>query len=170
MKASFTNKARDVLIRGTQSITLSVDLWVHYLTVFIPIIDKDQSSQEAMDLFDEAIKSCGQEFKSDPIWHMYFNWLDKNHMYKKMQTVYDKLFKVPIKHLLKYFSSFEKFVFKCHPAVILSLEEYEDHLKEIGLRDQKKNTSANSGSFELDSKEHCITPVIQHRSMHYNIN
>lgn len=92
-----------VFERGLKAISLSVDLWIHYLT------HVKQSHAENEDFirsqFERAVTACGLEFRSDKLWEAYIKWETENKRLNNVISVYDRLLTTPTQG---YSSHFDK--------------------------------------------------------------
>lgn len=82
-----------VFERGLKAISLSADLWIHYLTHVKANYTGDMEHIRAQ--FERAILSCGLEFRSDKLWEAYIKWETENQDLKRVIGIYDRLLATP---------------------------------------------------------------------------
>jgi len=118
-----------VFRRGLAAISLSVDLWIHYLNYCKAA--HEQQPEYIRTQYEAATLACGLEFRSDKLWEHYLHWeLELNEL-RNVLVVYDKVISTPTQKYQEHFSSFKEFVQKHAPEDILSSEEYTDIKNEV---------------------------------------
>lgn len=82
-----------VFERGLKAISLSADLWIHYL---IHVKSSHANDTEYIRTqFERAIDSCGLEFRSDKLWEAYIKWETENKDLRRVIGIYDRLLSTP---------------------------------------------------------------------------
>lgn len=89
--------------RGLKAISLSVDLWIHYITY---CKDSHGDNHEfILGQFERALNACGLEFRSDKLWEAYIRWELEGKRFKNVTAIYDRLLATPTQG---YNSHFDK--------------------------------------------------------------
>ncbi|CAL8111822.1 unnamed protein product [Orchesella dallaii] len=113
-----------VFRRGLAAISLSVDLWIHYLNYCKAA--HEQQPDYIRGQYEAATQACGLEFRSDKLWEHYLQWEQELNELKNVMSVSDKINSTPTQKYLEHFQSLKDFVGKHPPEDILSLEEYTE--------------------------------------------
>lgn len=64
--------------RGTQSIPLSIDLWISYVSYLKSVMetgDMEENQKHVREVYEEAIKQAGLDMRSDNLYNDYLQWL-----------------------------------------------------------------------------------------------
>jgi len=70
--------AVEVYKRGTQSIPLSIDLWISYVSYLKSVMetgDMEENQKHVREVYEEAIKQAGLDMRSDNLYNDYLQWL-----------------------------------------------------------------------------------------------
>lgn len=118
-------KAEQTFERGVAAIPLSVDLWIHYIN-FVKLHFKDEEGYYAKvkNLFERAIESSGQDFRSDRLWDMFVTWELENKNLKEVTAIYERVLQVPTQLYGHHFEKFQEHVKTHLPKDILSTDEF----------------------------------------------
>ncbi|KAG8146636.1 putative Pre-mRNA-processing factor 39 protein [Naja naja] len=114
----FIKETEEVFQRGLQSIPLSMDLWIHYITFLQSTLDMNQpdSAQKICGTFEAAVAAAGVDFRSDKLWEMYVEWQKDQGDLKAVTSIYDRVLSTPTQLYSHHWEN--------HPPVdILSMEE-----------------------------------------------
>ncbi|EDO33251.1 predicted protein, partial [Nematostella vectensis] len=116
--------AKEVFEQGVKAIACSVDLWVHYLNFSSQATKGQPDGPEIMRrLFERAIATAGQDFRSDKLWDAYIEWEKSQGQLQRVTALYDKLFTVPTQNYAQHFEKFKEHI-NTHPvASVLQTEE-----------------------------------------------
>lgn len=130
-----------VFQRGLSAIPLSVDLWIHYMTYLkthhTDDVDRIRSK------FEEGLKMCGLEYRSDRLWDHYIKWeIDQNKLLNA-SNIYNRLLTTQTLGYVQHFENFKEFVNKHASDQILSVKEY------LELRQKVVESLRLNGSGEL---------------------
>lgn len=130
-----------VFHRGLKAIPLSVDLWIHYMTYlktyYTDNVDFIRSK------FEEGLKTCGLEYRSDRLWDHYIKWeIDQNKLANAFD-IYNRLLATQTLGYLTHFENFKEFVNKNELDKFLNATEY------LELRQRIAEGLRISGSGEL---------------------
>ncbi|KAM8939230.1 pre-mRNA-processing factor 39-like [Pelodytes ibericus] len=125
----FKNPAgvEEVYSRGLQSIPLSVDLWIHYITYLNNTLDitLPESIEKLRETFKAAVNAAGMEFRSDKLWDMYIRWERDQKNYRAATGVYDHVLNIPTQLYRQHFDSFKELISSVPINEILSPEEFQ---------------------------------------------
>ncbi|XP_072102043.1 pre-mRNA-processing factor 39-like [Mobula birostris] len=125
-RLGFTKEAEEVYQRGLQSIPLSVDLWVHYITFLQEILEptSPDTSVKLRSVFEMALAAAGTDFRSDRLWDLYVNWEKEQGNLKAVTAIYDRLLSIPTQLYSHHFEKFKEHVQSYSPKDILSTDEF----------------------------------------------
>lgn len=128
-KQSGAEKALEVFERGTKAISLSVELWLHYITFYTEEFGKLENGEEGIrGVFEKAINACGKDFRSDKLWDTYISW--EENLIKKT-ALYDRILQIPTQLYSHHFENFKHHVLSHHPKEILTLDNFLQLRKEV---------------------------------------
>ncbi|XP_032455145.1 pre-mRNA-processing factor 39 isoform X20 [Nasonia vitripennis] len=116
------DRVQTVFDQGLKSISLSVDLWLHYINHCKVAFEKDE--EKMREQYERAIKACGLEFRSDRLWESYLKWETDNKRYSKVMGIYDRLLTTPTLGYMSHFESFQEFVTTNSPNKILNVDDF----------------------------------------------
>lgn len=149
--------AFEVVERSVTAFPLSVDLWVHYVNLFIKF--KGKNEKEVIPLFERAISNCGMDFNSNDLWQLYISWLSSHRDLAEVTAVYDRLIATPTSMLKKHFQDFTSFVEDNNPICIVSKQEYNFYMSENVLHSVETNSEDKCANIQVekgfDSVEVC---------------
>ena len=119
-----------VFERGIQAISLSADLWIHYLNHVKGEFGNKPEFVRAQ--YERAIEACGKEWRSDKLWDHYVKWeiqLEKekevgSKNYKRVVALYDRILQNPTQGLSHQFDMFKDFVKEHSPRNILEVNDF----------------------------------------------
>lgn len=124
-KLCSVEKAEETFERGVAAIPLSVDLWIHYINfVKMHFKDEDHYYAKVKNLFERAIESSGQDFRSDRLWDMFVTWELENKNLKEVTAIYERVLQVPTQLYGHHFEKFQEHVKTHLPKDILSTDEF----------------------------------------------
>jgi len=152
-KHGMFDRAEQVFKNGVKSISISIDLWVHYVNFTVQQKkDVPNGDVEIRNLFNSAIDAAGMEFKSNKLWDAYIHWERSLGNLKKITEIYDRLIKTPNHQYIKNWQKFKEHLENNAPADILSTEEYMKTMHELDIVAPGLTSEAlNSSSAEDDS-------------------
>ncbi|XP_048371187.1 pre-mRNA-processing factor 39-like isoform X1 [Sphaerodactylus townsendi] len=121
----FIKETEEVFQRGLQSIPLSMDLWIHYITFLESTLDMNlpDSLQKIRGTFESSIAAAGVDFRSDKLWEMYVEWEREQGNLKAITAIYDRVLTMPTQMYSHHWERFKEHVASHHPKDILSTEE-----------------------------------------------
>ncbi|CAB4056541.1 PRPF39 [Lepeophtheirus salmonis] len=128
-----------VFERGIASISLSADLWIHYLNHVRTVYDEDFIRTQ----YERAVGACGLEWRSDKLWDHYVKWEISIKCFEKVLCLYDRILKNPTQGLTHQFEMFRDFVKEHKPKEILSQTEFLSLRKEV-LQSLEQEESSKS--------------------------
>ncbi|RWS24439.1 pre-mRNA-processing factor 39-like isoform X3, partial [Leptotrombidium deliense] len=99
----------------------SIEIWIHYLTMFSNL---NKDNKEVMTTFQCALNHCGDDYRSDPLWKLYLNWLQTRGLFKEVITVFDKMLQTPTYASKSYFYEFDAFLKNHSVYDVLCEQEY----------------------------------------------
>ncbi|CAG5107059.1 Similar to prpf39: Pre-mRNA-processing factor 39 (Danio rerio) [Cotesia congregata] len=111
-----------VFDNGLQAISLSVDLWLHYINHCKSIYEEDE--EKMREQYERAIEACGLEFRSDRLWESYIKWETEGKRFSRVTALYDRLLCVPTLGYMTHFESFQEFVSVNSPNRILNVDDF----------------------------------------------
>lgn len=124
-------KCEVVFQRGLKAIPLSVDLWIHFLT-YLKINHTDDVDR-IRSMFEEALETCGLEYRSDRLWDHYIKWeIDQNKLLNA-SNIYNRLIATQTLGHMQHFENFKEFVNKYSPDQILNAKDYLELRESIRL-------------------------------------
>ena len=106
-------KCMAVFERGIQAISLSADLWIHYLNHVKG--EFGNKPDFVRDQYERAVDACGKEWRSDKLWDHYVKWeiqVEKekevgSKNYKRVVALYDRILQNPTQGLSHQFDMFK---------------------------------------------------------------
>ncbi|XP_067831781.1 pre-mRNA-processing factor 39-like isoform X2 [Heptranchias perlo] len=125
-RLGFTKEAEEVYQRGLQSIPLSVDLWVHYITYLQEILEptSPETPVKLRSVFEMALAAAGTDFRSDRLWDLYVSWEKEQGQLKAVTAIYDRVLSIPTQLYSHHFEKFKEHVQSYSPKDILSTDEF----------------------------------------------
>ncbi|XP_076063092.1 pre-mRNA-processing factor 39-like isoform X2 [Oratosquilla oratoria] len=113
-----------VFEQGIRGVSLSVDLWLHYLTF---VMEQYTDNEEFVrQLFERAIDVCGLDFKSDKLWEMYISWESAGKRWKNVTLLYERLLATPLCKYLTHWQKFKEHVRSHLPSEVVGVDEFLD--------------------------------------------
>ncbi|XP_010187780.1 PREDICTED: pre-mRNA-processing factor 39-like, partial [Mesitornis unicolor] len=90
-------QAEEVFERGLQSIPLSMDLWIHYISYLQSTLDMNlpESTQKIRGVFEAAVAAAGMDFRSDKLWELYVEWEREHGDLRAVTGIYDRVLSMP---------------------------------------------------------------------------
>ena len=144
-----------VFERGIKAISLSADLWIHYLNHVRSEFGSKPDFVRAQ--YERAVDSCGKEWKSDKFWDHYVKWEiqmekdkeigEKN--YAKVIKLYERILQNPTQGLNQQFDMFKEFVKEHEPKDLFEPTEFLDLRKEILASLKKETESGSEGNWPI---------------------
>ena len=146
-------KCMNVFERGIKAISLSADLWIHYLN---HVKTEFSSKPDFVRIqYERAIEACGKEWRSDKLWDHFVKWevlvekekdggtktSPKN--YSKVMALYDRILKNPTQGLSHQFDMFKDFVKEHEPRNLLDVTDFLALRKDV-LSSIKKSEDTDS--------------------------
>ncbi|XP_063001860.1 pre-mRNA-processing factor 39-like isoform X2 [Elgaria multicarinata webbii] len=121
----FIKETEDVFQRGLQSIPLSMDLWIHYISFLQNTLDMNlpDSAQKICGTFESAVAAAGVDFRSDKLWEMYVEWQREQGDLKAITAIYDRVLSTPTQLYSHHWEKFKEHMASHHPRDTLSTEE-----------------------------------------------
>ncbi|XP_041035835.1 pre-mRNA-processing factor 39-like [Carcharodon carcharias] len=125
-RLGFTKEVEEVYQRGLQSIPLSVDLWVHYITYLQEVLEatNPETPAKLRSVFEMALAAAGTDFRSDRLWDLYVNWEKEQGQLKAVTAIYDRVLSIPTQLYSHHFEKFKEHVQNYSPKDILSTDEF----------------------------------------------
>ncbi|XP_066426749.1 pre-mRNA-processing factor 39-like isoform X3 [Molothrus aeneus] len=118
-------RAQQVLERGLQSIPLSLELWLHYISLLQSSLDpaRPESAQRVRGAFEAALAAAGMDFRSDKLWESYLEWERERGDLRAVTAIYDRLLSMPTQLYSHHWERFKAHVLQHPPGAILTPEE-----------------------------------------------
>ncbi|XP_051166626.1 pre-mRNA-processing factor 39 [Leptopilina boulardi] len=129
---------------GLKAISLSVDLWIHYINHCKVIYEKDEKKMREQ--YENAISACGLEFRSDKLWESYIKWETEGKRLSKVTAIYDRLLTIPTWSNSTHFDSFQEFVSSNAPNQILSVDDFLSLRSEVKLLLKSEDVTPSSSA------------------------
>ncbi|XP_076226200.1 pre-mRNA processing factor 39 [Nomia melanderi] len=132
-----------VFDQGLKAISLSVDLWLHYINHCKTVYEKDE--EKLREQYERAIQACGLEFRSDRLWESYIKWELEGKRFSRVTALYDRLLCTPTLGYISHFDAFQEFVSSNLPNRILSVDDFlalRAEVKALLKSDDNSTTSA----------------------------
>ena len=124
-------KCMMVFERGIAAISLSVDLWIHYLNHVKSEYEEEQP-EFVRAQFERAVAACGHEWRSDKLWDKYVKWeATERKDLKKALCLYDRIIQNPTQGLSHQWEMFRDFVKEHNPKDMLEVEDFLAMRKEV---------------------------------------
>ncbi|XP_046628060.1 pre-mRNA-processing factor 39 [Neodiprion virginianus] len=111
-----------VFDQGLKAISLSVDLWLHYINHCKTVYENDE--EKLREQYERAIEACGLEFRSDRLWESYIKWELEAKRLSRVTALYDRLLSTPTLCYLSHFEAFQEFVSSNLPNKILNVDDF----------------------------------------------
>ncbi|KAM8793749.1 pre-mRNA-processing factor 39-like [Eudromia elegans] len=124
-RCDFPREAEQVFERGLQSIPLSMDLWIHYISFLRSTLDTTlpESVHKIRSVFEAAVAAAGMDFRSDKLWELYVEWEREQGELRAVTGIYDRLLSMPTQLYSHHWEKFKEHVLQNSPRDILSPEE-----------------------------------------------
>ncbi|KAL0116599.1 hypothetical protein PUN28_009913 [Cardiocondyla obscurior] len=116
------DNVQTVFDQGLKAISLSVDLWLHYINHCKTVYEKDE--EKLREQYERAIQACGLEFRSDRLWESYIKWETEGKRLSRVTALYDRLLSTPTLGYTSHFEAFQEFVSSNLPNRILSVDDF----------------------------------------------
>ncbi|XP_014822049.1 PREDICTED: pre-mRNA-processing factor 39-like [Calidris pugnax] len=118
-------ETEEVFERGLQSIPLSMDLWIHYISYLQSTLDMNlpESIQKIRGVFEAAVAAAGMDFRSDKLWELYVEWEREQGDLRAVTGIYDRVLSMPTQLYNHHWEKFKEHVLHNPPKDILSPEE-----------------------------------------------
>ncbi|XP_061204613.1 pre-mRNA-processing factor 39-like isoform X1 [Neopsephotus bourkii] len=118
-------ETEEVFERGLQSIPLSMDLWIHYISYLQSTLDMSlpESIQKIRGVFEAAVAAAGMDFRSDKLWELYVEWEREQGDLRAVTGIYDRVLSMPTQLYNHHWEKFKEHVLHNPPKDILSPEE-----------------------------------------------
>ncbi|XP_026674296.1 pre-mRNA-processing factor 39 isoform X2 [Ceratina calcarata] len=132
-----------VFDQGLKAISLSVDLWLHYINHCKTVYEKDE--EKLREQYERAIQACGLEFRSDRLWESYVKWELEGKRLSRVTALYDRLLCTPTLGYISHFDAFQEFVSSNLPNRILNVDDFlalRAEVKALLKSDDNTSTSA----------------------------
>ncbi|XP_065510115.1 pre-mRNA-processing factor 39-like [Caloenas nicobarica] len=115
----------EVFERGLQSIPLSMDLWIHYISYLQSTLDMNlpESAPKIRGVFEAAVAAAGLDFRSDKLWELYVEWEREQGELRAVTAIYDRVLSIPTQLYSQHWERFKEHVLHHPPKDILSPEE-----------------------------------------------
>ena len=147
-------KCMAVFERGIQAISLSADLWIHYLNHVKG--EFGNKPDFVRDQYERAVDACGKEWRSDKLWDHYVKWeiqVEKekevgSKNYKRVVALYDRILQNPTQGLSHQFDMFKDFVKEHSPRNILDVNDFLAVRREALASMNNKKSSKNETDTE----------------------
>lgn len=128
------DRVLQIFQNGVKSISVSIDLWVHYLNFYIhQNRDRPNGESEIRKLFNSAIETAGLDFKSNKLWDAYIQWEKSMGNLKRVTEIYDRLIATPNQQYIKNWTKFKHHLESNSPADVLTTEEYMKVMHELDI-------------------------------------
>ncbi|XP_068110255.1 pre-mRNA-processing factor 39 isoform X2 [Hyperolius riggenbachi] len=169
--------------RGIQAITLSVDLWIHYLQFLKETLDpaEPETCTTLRGTFEHAIMSAGLDFRSDKLWEMYINYETELGNLSGVTSIYSRLLSIPTQMYAQHFQKFKEHIQGNLPREFLTPEKFVEMRKELAAMSQQigvkieyptgleEITDPAKRTTEVENMRHRIIEVHQ-EILNYNEN
>ncbi|KMQ86887.1 pre-mrna-processing factor 39 [Lasius niger] len=133
-----------VFDQGLKAISLSVDLWLHYINHCKIVHEKDE--EKLREQYERAIQACGLEFRSDRLWESYIKWELEGKRLSRVTALYDRLLSTPTLGYISHFEAFQEFVSSNLPNRILSVDDFLALRAEVKALLKSDDTTATSAA------------------------
>ncbi|XP_066845427.1 LOW QUALITY PROTEIN: pre-mRNA-processing factor 39-like [Anser cygnoides] len=109
-------ETEEVFERGLQSIPLSMDLWIHYISYLQSTLDMSlpESIQKIRGVFEAAVAAAGMDFRSDKLWELYVEWERERGDLRAVTAIYDRVLSMPTQLYSHHWERFQEHV-RLHP-------------------------------------------------------
>ena len=169
-KGDEPEKCMMVFERGVKAISLSADLWIHYLN-HVREVYKDQPDFIRAQ-YERAMFACGREWRSDKLWDHYVKWETKivdgtgeegddapgnegEKHYDRVVKLYGRILRNETQGLSHQFDMFRDFVKDHAPKQLLEINEFlamrKEVLASLAKEKRKRAREENDGSDKEDS-------------------
>lgn len=133
-KHGMFDRAEQVFRNGVNAISISIDLWVHYINFTIQQKKELPNGEAAIrNLFNYAIASAGMEFKSNKLWDNFIQWEKSQGNLRRVTEIYDQLIATPNQQYIKNWQKFKEHLETNAPVDVLSTEEYMKTMHELDI-------------------------------------
>ncbi|XP_077319687.1 pre-mRNA-processing factor 39 isoform X1 [Lithobates pipiens] len=132
-------EADEVYRRGIQAITLSVDLWIHYLQFLKETLDPadPETCNTLRGTFEHSIMSAGLDFRSDKLWEMYIAYETEQGNLSGVTSIYSRLLSIPTQLYAHHSQRFKEHIQSNLPRDFLTSEKFIEMRKELADMSQQ---------------------------------
>ncbi|XP_040188805.1 pre-mRNA-processing factor 39 isoform X2 [Rana temporaria] len=125
--------------RGIQAITLSVDLWIHYLQFLKETLDPadPETCNTLRGTFEHSIMSAGLDFRSDKLWEMYIAYETEQGNLSGVTSIYSRLLSIPTQLYAHHLQRFKEHIQGNLPRDFLTSEKFIEMRKELAEMSQQ---------------------------------
>ncbi|XP_066575068.1 pre-mRNA-processing factor 39 isoform X2 [Amia ocellicauda] len=125
-RAGSPRRAQEVCLQGLQAIPLSLDLWIHYISLLQETLNMNlpESTQRIRSAFESAVSAAGLEFRSDRLWEMFVDWEREQGELRAVTAVFDRVLSMPTQLYSQHYQRFKEHVESHSPRDILSTEDF----------------------------------------------
>ncbi|XP_023685151.1 pre-mRNA-processing factor 39 [Paramormyrops kingsleyae] len=126
-RAGNSIRAQEVCVRGLKAIPLSLDLWIHYITLLQDTLNMNlpESTQHIRSAFEAAVAAAGLEFHSDRLWEMYADWEREQGDLRAVTAIYGRVMRIPTQLYRGHFERVRAHLFAHPPKDLLPPEEFK---------------------------------------------
>ncbi|XP_058101436.1 pre-mRNA-processing factor 39-1-like isoform X2 [Magnolia sinica] len=145
------DKVVEVYERAVQSVTYSVDIWLHYCMFAILTYGDPDTVRR---LFERGLAYVGTDYLSYPLWDKYIEYEYSQQEWSHLAMIYTRILENPIQQLDRYFNSFKELAGSRPLSEIRTAEEaavVAASLETVGEGDQ--------GEVQPDGVEQSPKPV-----------
>ncbi|KAF5896030.1 pre-mRNA-processing factor 39-like isoform X2 [Clarias magur] len=149
-RAGYNTKAEEVCVQGLTAITLSVDLWIHYINLLLGTLNMNlpESTQRIRSVFEDALAAAGWDWHSDRLWDLYAEWEKEQGDLRAMTAIYDRAMRVPTQLYRTHYEKLKAHLTSSPLQDVLSPEEYEKvqaEYRENQIQAKKEGADATAG-------------------------
>ncbi|XP_073063574.1 pre-mRNA-processing factor 39-1-like isoform X6 [Primulina eburnea] len=106
-RLSSMDKVAEVYERAVQSVTYSVDMWLHYCVFAIGTYGDPDAIRR---LFERALEYVGSDYLCFPLWDKFIEYEISQQDWPRVATLYTRVLEIPNQQLDRYFEGFKELV------------------------------------------------------------
>ncbi|XP_073150895.1 pre-mRNA-processing factor 39-1-like isoform X2 [Henckelia pumila] len=149
-RLSSMDKVAEVYERAVQSVTYSVDMWLHYCVFTIGTYGDPDAIRR---LFERALEYVGSDYLCFPLWDKFIEYEISQQDWPRVATLYTRVLEIPNQQLDRYFEGFKELVANRPLSELRTAEEAAD------FTNSETGGEENEGEIPTGALEQSFKPL-----------
>ncbi|XP_073318022.1 pre-mRNA-processing factor 39-1-like isoform X3 [Primulina huaijiensis] len=146
------DKVAEVYERAVQSVTYSVDMWLHYCVFAVGTYGDPDAIRR---LFERALEYVGSDYLCFPLWDKFIEYEISQQDWPRIATLYTRVLGVPNQQLDRYFEGFKELVANRPLSELRTAEE----AAATAFTNSETNSEENEGEIPTGALEQSFKPL-----------